>query len=130
MTDRVILVTPPDDVAAKDGVRILLVDLTSPQSKIVSDSINLLEDSQTLIVYSWTNGSDTQWLLDKKQKSQIILFNAESTNDLITGYITAQPNAHYFGILKSLHHANDCAIYDVTQLVDLLERTIKQYEKK
>jgi len=130
MTDRVIIVTPPDDVPLKDGIRILCVDLTTPQTQIISDSFNLLEHGATIITYVWATGNSIDWLLDKKQKSQIILFNAESQHDLIVGYLTAQSNSYYFGTLKSLHDANDCAIYDKDQLFNILERTIKNYEKK
>ncbi len=130
MTDRVIVVTPPDDVPLKDGVRILCVDLTSSQTQIVSDAFNLLETNETMITYIWKSGNPVEWFLDKKQKSQLILFNAESEHDLIIGYTAAQANSYYFGTLRSLQDANDCAIYDKDQLFNTLEKIIKRYEKK
>ena len=130
MTDRVLIVTPPDDVPLKDGIRILCVDLTSEQTQIVSDSLNLLEAYETVITYIWKTSHSTDWLLDKKQKSQLILFNADSNYDLIVGYIAAQSNSHYFGTLRSLRGANDCTLYDKDQLVNILEQTIKRHKTK
>jgi len=130
MTDRVLIVTPPDDVPLKDGIRILCVDLTSEQTQIVSDALNLLETYETVITYVWKTGNSTDWLLDKKQKSQLVLFNADSNYDLIVGYMAAQANSHYFGTLRSLQGANDCALYDKEQLVNILERTINSHKTK
>lgn len=130
MTDRVIVVTPPDDLPLKDGIRILCVDLKSDQTQVVSDAFNLLEANETLITYIWKIGNPVEWLLDKKQKSQLILFNAESDYELIVGYMAAQANSYYFGTLKTLNKANDCAIYDTTQMLNILENIIKNYEKR
>ena len=130
MTERVIIVTPPDDVPLKDGVRILCADLTPEQTQIVSDAVKQLEIKDTVILYVWRSGNPSDWLIDKKQKAQTILFNAESENQLIVGYLTAQPTSYYFGTLRGLKVANGFAIYDTDQLINILENTIKYYEKR
>jgi hypothetical protein len=109
MTDKVILVTPPDDILI-DGIRILLVDLNSEQTQLISDALNRLTGDTTIISYMWNSKDNIDWLLDKKLKSQLIIFNADSENEIIVGYMAAQKNSHYFGILRSLTAANNCAI--------------------
>lgn len=130
MTERVIVVTPPDDVPLKDGVRILCVDLTSYQTQIVSDALKQLETDDTVITYIWRADNSVDWLLDKKQKSQVILFNAESKNELIVGYMAAQATSYYFGSLRSLNLANDYAVYDNNQLVAILENAVISHKKR
>jgi len=119
MTDKVILVTPPDDIQ-QDGLRLLLVNLTPDLSQLVSDSLSQLDETGTVISYIWKMGDSVTWLLDKKHKSDIILFNANSQPDgateLIIGYIAAQPKSYYFGNLKNLAEANTNAIYNVEDL--------------
>jgi hypothetical protein len=128
MTDKVLLVSPPDDVL-EDGVRILLVDLTSDQLDIVSQSLlNITTTAQT-IVYTWTNGEDLVWLFDKSIKSTVIIFNADSENQLLSGYFSAKSNSYYFGNLKCLQIIKKTAIYDVHQCNELLERTFEKYGK-
>lgn len=130
MTASVVLVTPPDDIPYQDGFRILLVDLTPSQLKVVSDAFNFLETKETLITYIWISSQDINWLLDKKQKSQVIIFNADSSLELIVGYVSAQPNSYYFGILKTLEIVNKSSIYDKDQLIHILEKHISYYEKR
>lgn len=129
MTDKIVLVTPPDDIKT-DGVRILLVDLTPAQTEILSQALFLLPPSidVTGIVYNWHSSDDVEWLLDKKLKSDIIVFNAESENDIIVGYMAAQPNSHYVGTLKLLTSVNTSAIYTVDQAFNLLEKLLNKYE--
>lgn len=127
MTDKVVLVTPPDDFL-QDGLRILLVDLDNAQGQLVSDALNSIAGFDTIIVYLWKTDSDVEWLIDKKQKSQLIIFNADSANDIITGYMAAQKNAHYFGTLKSLSKANNSAIYTTDQCGQLIEDAMKKHE--
>lgn len=123
MTDKVIVVTPPDDILI-DGIRILLVDLDSSQTQCISDALNQLTDNSTIITYLWNSTNDVDWLLDKKQKSQLIIFNANSDNDIIIGYMAAQKNSHYFGILRSLTAVNNCVIYNTDEVHNLLEKVI------
>jgi len=129
MADRITLVTPPDDVQL-DGVRILLVDLTQAQTDMLSQALHLLPPGLDVsgIIYSWKTDDDFQWLLTVKHKCDIIIFNAESENDLVVGYMAAQPNSYYLGTLKMLSAVNKSAIYDVDQAFNLLERLISKYE--
>jgi|LauGreDrversion4_2_1035121.scaffolds.fasta_scaffold235462_3 hypothetical protein len=119
MTDKVILVTPPDDVQ-QDGLRLLLVNLTPDLSQVVSDALAQIDKTGTVISYIWKMGDSVTWLLDKKHKSDIILFNAnvqpDGATELIIGYIAAQPKSYYFGNLKNLAEANTNAIYNVEDL--------------
>ncbi len=123
MTDHVILVTDPDDIQI-DGIRILLVDLNVDQNQTVSDSLARAEGFGNIITYIWRTGDSVDWLLDKKHKSELIIFNADSENDIIIGYMAAQKYSYYFGTLKNLSMANSRNIYnadDVTQIINLTQ---------
>ena len=126
MTDKVLLVTTPDDVLV-DGIRILLVDIVPEQQQIISDALTQLDNSPDIVVYVWNSTNDTSWLLDKKLKSDAIIFNANSENDVIIGYMAAQSNSHYFGTLKILSMVNNSTIYNIDQVSTILENVIKQY---
>jgi hypothetical protein len=126
MTDKVLLVTAPDDVLV-DGIRILLVDIVPEQQQIISDALTQLDISPDMIVYIWNSTNSIEWLLDKKLKSNTIIFNANSENDVIIGYMAAQSNSHYFGTLKILSTVNNSTIYNVDQVLIILENEIKQY---
>lgn len=126
MTNKVLLVTAPDDVLV-DGIRILLVDIVPEQQQIISDALTLLDNSPDIIVYVWNSANDTAWLLDKKLKSDAVIFNADGENDVIIGYMAAQSNSHYFGTLKILSVVNKSTIYDTDQVLIILENKIKQY---
>ena len=126
MTDKVLLVTPPDDVLV-DGIRILLVDITPEQQQIISDALTQIETIPTTILYLWNSIESSDWLLDKKFKSDLIFFNADSENDVIIGYIAAQRNSYYFGTLKLLARVNKSTIYTIDDVLLILENTIKQY---
>jgi hypothetical protein len=130
VSDKIVLVTPPDDIL-QDGIRLLLVDLDTDQTNILSDALKSLTESTSSIVYIWHSlTDDVEWMLEKKHKSDVILFNAASDNDLIIGYLAAQLNSHYFGTLKSLHNINSSAIYNTDQIINILETVIKQNEKR
>lgn len=124
MADKVLVVTSPDDVLI-DGYRILIAGLTPEQSKIVSDTLLKIKYSGNVILYLWDSG-DENWLLDKKQKSNLIIFNADHENQSLVGYMTAQKNAHYFGYLKFLASANAKAIYASEDLETLLTLVFEQ----
>lgn len=128
MSDKIILVTPPDDILI-DGPRISLVNLSQDQSQTISKTLLSLENLEfPLIVYTWNFGDNIEWLFDKKLKSQLIIFNADSSNcENINGYLAAQPNSHYFGNLKDLHSVNKNAIYNVDNLLSIFERIINNY---
>lgn len=127
MTNKVILVTEPDDVLY-DGLRILLVNLTNEQTQIISDSLTSIPSLPTIILYVWNVGGDT-WLFDKKQKSNLIIFNAESENEIIIGYMAAQRNSAYFGNLKNLSNINTQGIYNIDDCKNLLLSAIEKYEQ-
>ena len=126
MTEKIILITEPDDVQL-DSCRILLVDLTEDQNQIISDALKRVE-VQSLAIYV-TNNSTIDWTLDKKNKSQLIIFNADSDNHLLIGYLAAHKISHYFGNLKILSKANNRVIYNVDDIVNLIEKTIGTYER-
>jgi hypothetical protein len=128
MIDKIVLVTPPDDILV-DGIRLLLVDVTIPQSQMVSSVLTQFETIPTVVAYMWSSGDSVDWLIDKKHKSDIIIFNADSDNDIVVGYLAAQPNSYYFGNLKLLSTVNRSAIYNTDQLYDLLEKLIGHYVK-
>jgi len=129
MTDKIVIVTPPDDILT-DGVRVVLFDLVDEQTAILSEALKQLQETTAnAIVYSYNSWNENiDWLIEKKQKSDLIIFNADSNNDLIVGYLAAQPNSYYFGTLKSLQAANNCAIYNTDQAIQLLETTLSKYE--
>lgn len=126
MTDKILLVTEPDDVKT-DGFRILLVDLTIDQSQLISDALGQINTFNEIIIYS-AQSSGIDWVLDKKSKSKLIMFNADSDNHLLVGYLAAQPNSYYFGNLKILSPANKRVIYNVDNVVNLLTKMIGTYE--
>jgi predicted DNA binding protein len=126
MSNKVLLVTAPDDVLV-DGVRILLVDLVLEQQQIISNALAQLATIPNVVLYIWNSSDDASWLLDKKSKSNAIIFNANSENDVIIGYMAAQSNSHYFGTLKILSLVNNSTIYNIEQVSTILENVIKQY---
>lgn len=128
MNSKVILVTDPDDVPY-DGVRLLLVNLTADQTQLLSTALSKINNLPMVVLYIWNNSS-SDWLFDKKHKSQHIIFNAEHENQLITGYMSAQRNSSYFGILKNLAKVNTKAIYSIDDCIKLLETVIGTYEQQ
>lgn len=127
MSDKILVATPPDDTLLQ-GIRVAHVDLTEEQSMIVSNALFLPTFQTPIINYVWKVGDPTNWLLDKLLKSDIILFNADCTNQILVGWIAARSNSHYFGILKDLYVANDRAIYTTEEVSTLLEKISKYYE--
>lgn len=128
MNSKVILVTDPDDVPY-DGVRLLLVNLTADQTQLLSTALSKINNLPMVVLYIWNNSS-SDWLFDKKHKSQHIIFNAEHENQLITGYMSAQRNSSYFGVLKNLATINTKAIYSIDDCIKLLETVIGTYEQQ
>jgi hypothetical protein len=121
MSDKILVVTPPDDTLL-NGIRILHVELTEEQSQIASSALINSNTQHTVVNYVWKMGDSVEWLIDKITKSNFILFNANSdANDLIIGYIAAQPNSYYFGTLRDLNLVNNSVIYNADQIINLLE---------
>lgn len=127
MTNQVIIATDPDDTLL-DGFRLVTVDLTPEQSKLVSDSLLEVNFSETVIFYNWKFGENIEWLLDKKNKSDVIIFNADSLDQTLVGYMSAQKNSYYIGTLKSVALANKNAIYSSNDLKKLLDNKLNHYE--
>ena len=129
MTDKILVVTAPDDVSL-DGIRILAVDLTQDQGQIVSNALLQLDNLNfNIINYVWNPGNDMVWLLDKKLKSDIIIFNADSMHNTITGYLSAFAKSYYFGTLKDLHLVNNRAIYSSEEIRFLLEKILRKHDE-
>lgn len=126
MTNKVILVTPPDDVLY-DGFRILLVSLDQTQTQMLSSALYAIEDLPSTIVYIYNPGDDTDWLFDKKLKSNIIIFDADSADQALVGYLTAQKNSYHFGDQKTLRKIANSAIYDMHGLKQILEEQISKH---
>lgn len=129
MTDQVLIITEPDDTLL-DSYRMLLVNLTPEQSQVVSASLLTMSLSRRVVLYSWNSTNTVAWLLDKKAKCDSILFNADSNNDIIVGYLAAQPNSYYFGDLKSLAGVNNSQLYAQQDCQELLEYMITKNDKK
>lgn len=127
MTDKILVVTPPDDILL-DGIRITHIELTEDQSQLISSTLMQVDLPQVIINYVWRTGDRVEWLLDKVSKSHIVFFNADADTgiDTILGWVAAQPHSHYFGNLKDLHLANNRAIYNIDNIVSLLEKTAKR----
>lgn len=132
MTDKILVVTPPDD-SLLQGIRILHVELTQDQSSLVSNALLQSTLPYNIINYVWHMGNPVTWLLEKMPKCDLIIFNASPFNDgateIIIGWTAAQPQSYYFGTLKDLHHANDRAIYTSEDLITLLEKIGKRHDK-
>ena len=128
MTDKILVITTPDD-ASLDGIRILAVNLTQEQGQIVSNALLQFDNfSVNILNYVWKIGDSVAWLLDKKIKSDVIIFNADAEDNTITGYLSAHSKSYYFGTLKDLHLANDRAIYSTEDVLTLLETMVKKHE--
>ena len=128
MTDKLLLVTHPDDIML-EGIRILLVGLSEDQSSVVSRALLQIETMPCVIAYCWNETDEISWLLDKIYKSQMIIFNADHVNQTIVGYLAGKSNSYYFGNLKSLNQVNKSAIYDLDQCKEILTSLFEKYGK-
>ena len=128
MTSKITLITPPDDIGT-DGSRILIYDLTTNQSQLVSTCLGKINSANQIILYVANGKDDTKWIVDKKQKCSIILYNAESQNQTMVGYLTAQSNSYYFGELKTLSSVNNNKIISKEQIEMIMEDQYKKYAK-
>lgn len=127
MTEKIFLVTSPDDIL-EDSFRVILVDLASPQNEMISSILAQVSFINKIVIYIWNTSDPISWLLDKKNKSNIIIFNADSINQTIVGYMAAQPNSYYLGILRDLNISNKSVINNKEELIELLEKEIGKYE--
>lgn len=118
MANSIVVVTPPDDIL-QDGYRILCVGLEVDESQIVSDIVK--ESKHNNIIIYIADILDPTWVIDKKQKSDLIVFNANMEDRTLVGYLAAQGNSFYFGTLKTIAYANNRAIYTGDQLLTFME---------
>jgi hypothetical protein len=128
MTEKVILVTDPDDTH-ENGFRLLLVDLSVEQSDLVSKALTTLNTDTTIIVYNYPLQDKVEWLLDKMRKCDKIIFNADSIDQTLVGYFSSYDNASYFGNLRSLNKVNTSVVYDTESCKQILEKAIDYYGK-
>jgi len=124
MASNITVVTPPDDIL-HDGYRLLCVGLDPTQTQLVSDTVKDLSESNVIVYLS--DVLDIDWILDKKLKSNLIIFNADIDNQTLVGYLAAQKNSCYLGILKSISVTNNRAIYNRDQLLELMEENTSNY---
>jgi hypothetical protein len=122
------MVTAPDDTLVNGG-RIAVIDLTVDQTALISAALTELDSISCIVTYVWSEQDDVSWALDKIQKSQIIIFNADSINQTLVGYIAGKMNSYYFGTLKSLNQVNNSVIYDVDQCKTILTNIFDRYGK-
>jgi hypothetical protein len=128
MTNKLIMVTAPDDTLVNGG-RIAVIDLTVDQTALVSTALTELDSISCIVTYVWSEQDDVSWALDKIQKSQIIIFNADSINQTLIGYVAGKMNSYYFGTLKSLNQVNNSVIYDVDHCKTILTNIFDRYGK-
>lgn len=128
MTERILVVTPPDDIFY-NGFRLLSVDLKVDQSNELSSSLKNLKTNHDIIVYSWKIGADITWLLDKIHKSNAIIFNAESLDQALVGFLAGQKRSAYFGDLKTIKQINNSVVFDRDQCTRFLNRYLESYEQ-
>lgn len=129
MADKIILVTAPDDVDI-DGIRICLVDLSKEQGSLVSAALQKYDGIVDIVVYVQTTVTDIRWILDKRHRSELTIFNADSLNQTLVGYFAAQPNSYYFGTLRDLNRVNNRVLYTEEDCLAVLNSTIGRYERK
>lgn len=129
MVDKLVMVTPPDDVYL-DGLRLLLVDLKTYQEELISRSLIESNQDLTIISYVWRSGEDLNWLLDKKKKSHFTIFNAESENQILIGYLSAFKYSYYIGNLRDLNIVNDRDIFNQEDCSRIITYHAEKYERQ
>jgi len=123
MSNQIKIISAPDD-SLEDANRLLLVDLDTAQSQIISDTLSKMNDFSNIIIYVWKIGDDIEWLFDKKHKSRLIIFNADSANQTLVGYFAAQIDSYYFGVLRDCNRVNNSVIYDNEQCRNIITKFI------
>jgi len=121
MSDKILLVTEPDD-SLLEGTRIFLFDLDPEQYAIFSLAILNFDSVPLTVVYNSGVSTNIRWIIDKILKSDLILFNANSSNQQLVGYLCSKPESYYFGELRELSLVNNSKIFDQHQLKDILEK--------
>ena len=128
MTDRILVVTAPDDTL-QDGIRIAHVNLSQEHSQLISQALLQSNLPHTIINYVWNQGDSKSWLFDKIVKANLVFFNADCDQEtaLLTGWISSNPRSYYFGRLRDLNIVNDRVLYNSDDILNLLEKTVKSY---
>lgn len=121
--NKVFLVTAPDDVTY-DSKKIICVGLDENQREIVSQTLQRFESLPTTVLYVWNNHESQEWLLDKKQKCDLILFNANNEDKALVGYFAAHDKAYYMGELGILSTVTNRIIHDTDQCYDLIKEKV------
>jgi hypothetical protein len=122
------IITPPDDIT-RESFRVVCVDLTVEQSQEISKAVTELDYEGYISIYVWRSGDPISWVLDKNQKSDLIIFNAESIHQSLVGFLAAYKKSYYFGVLKEIAEINDKNIYNSCDIKEILERKLKKDEK-
>ena len=128
MSEKIILVSYPDDILL-DGVRILLYDLEKSQTDIISKALVSLDFETNIIVYTINFLTESKYFIDKYHKSNIVVFNADSENQTVVGFLAGKSNSMYFGSLRGLKEINDSEIYNEEICKQQLERMIIKHGK-
>ena len=128
MTDRILVVTAPDDIL-QSGIRIAHVNLSQPQSQTISQALMQSTLPHSVINYVWNRGDSKQWMFDKIAKTDLILFNADCDEEsaMLIGWLSADPRSYYFGNLRDLNMVNDRMIYNSADILKLMEKTAKPH---
>jgi len=129
MNNQITLVTAPDEIY-HNALRILLVDLTEEQTQAISSALMTYDTIPPVVVYVWKAGETVDWLIDKKLKSQLIVFNANSERQDISGFFAGVLNSFYFGSLKDLSVVNKRNIYSADDFKEILDKKIKVYNEQ
>lgn len=128
MTDKIIVITSPDDVVYQ-GIRFLFVDLKSEQLQLLSNLlINSNHTNNVIVNYVWNVKDSLDWLFDKILKADHIFFNAESENQTIVGYLAGKRNSSYFGHLRDLNLVNTSVLNSLEDCENIFKKAIKNYE--
>jgi hypothetical protein len=129
MNEKVVIITPPDDTFL-NGLRIFLFDLTNNQSETLSKSILELDLTDLdIIIYKFQTENDIEWFFDKIHKCDLFIFNADSINQTIVGYLAHNSNSYYFGDLRDLYRVNNRVLYKQEDCVKLLNLYTEKYER-
>lgn len=115
----VTVVSDPDDVLFP-AKRLLLVNLTSQQTGLISDLLLTNESQDPVIIYTWSSGQSVPWLLDKKLKSHTIIFNADCEDLLAVGILATDHRSYYFGTLFDYEAICPNRIIDIEKIRPLL----------
>jgi hypothetical protein len=123
MLGSVMVVTPPDDLL-EDSSRILCIDLDQIQTGMISKCLSNIDFSRNIVIYMWKSNDSYEWLADKKEKADLVIFNA-NMNNVLVGYLAGLKNSFYFGNLKDIDKFNTRCIFDLDTLIDILQKVIE-----